>query len=98
MEILSNISGPVITEKATSQQALGKYQVKVRPNASKIEVAKAFKALYGVDVIKVNVMRTNEKYRIGKTRMPNVKKAAYKKMVITVKDKKAVDLSKPSIK
>ncbi|MBP9718154.1 50S ribosomal protein L23 [Candidatus Gracilibacteria bacterium] len=98
MEILSNITGPIITEKATSQQKDGKYQVKVAPHATKIQVAKAFKALYGVDVIKVNAMRTNEKFRVGKNRMMNVKKHAFKKMVLTVKDKKAVDLAKPNIK
>lgn len=89
---------PVVTEKATAHQAEGKYQFFVHKNATKIDIKNAFKMLYGVDVEAVNVMRTAEKYRIGKTRRLVTKRPALKKVIITTKGKKSVDLNKPKLK
>ena len=89
---------PVITEKATSFEKEGKYQFFVRKNATKIDVKTAFKKLYGVDVIKVNVMRTAQKMRMSKNRLPSVKKSEFKKIIVTTKGRKVVDVSKPKVK
>lgn len=89
---------PVITEKATSLEKEGKYQFFVRKNATKIDIKTGFKKLYEVDVIRVNVMRTAPKTRAGKNRMPVTKKAEFKKVIITTKGKKTVDLTKPKLK
>lgn len=89
---------PVITEKATSSEKNGKYQFFVRKNTTKIVVRTAFEKLYGVKVSKVNVIRTASKTRAGKTRMPVMKKRELKKVIITTKGKKTLDIMKPKLK
>lgn len=89
---------PVITEKATALQAEGKYQFFVRSSATKVDIKTAFERLYGVDVVKVNAMRTERKTRMGARRQPVTKKPAYKKVTITVKAKKSIDINKPKLK
>lgn len=88
----------VITEKATAAQQEGKYQFFARKDATKVEIAQAFKKLYGVDVAKVNVMRTPGKQRTGRTRNIVTKKRECKKVIITVKGKKNIDVNKPKLK
>lgn len=88
----------VITEKATGHEKDGKYQFFVRKDATKIDIREAFKKIYGVDVIKVNVMRTAGKTKMTKAGMSAVKKPALKKVIITTKSKKTVDILKPKIK
>lgn len=89
---------PVITEKATAGERMGKYMFFVRKHATKIDIAQAFKQLYGVKPTKVNVMRTAEKMKSGKNRMQIVKKHEFKKVIITAKSKKPIDLMKPVLK
>lgn len=89
---------PVITEKATASEKEGKYQFLVRGEATKIDIRQAFEAIYGVHVTKINVMRTPGKTRIGKTRAPSRKRREYKKVIISTKGKKTVDISKPKFK
>ena len=89
---------PVVTEKATSGEAKGKYQLVVHSSATKIDIKNAFKALYGADVTKVNVMHTAGKTKTGRTRKPVTKKATFKKVIVTTKEKKPIDLTKPKTK
>lgn len=89
---------PVITEKATSSEKEGKYQFFVRKDATKIDIKEAFEKLYGVDVTKVNMMRTASKMRYGRVRKPTMKKAEFKKVIITTKGKKTLDVMKPKMK
>ncbi|MBI2453922.1 50S ribosomal protein L23 [Candidatus Peregrinibacteria bacterium] len=89
---------PVITEKATSGEKNGKYLFFVQNRATKIAIKMAFKQLYGVEATKVNVIRTAEKTRVGRTRHPTIKKKSLKKVIITTKAKKTVDLLKPKLK
>lgn len=89
---------PVITEKATTAEKNGKYQFFVRNHATKIAVRNAFEKLYGVKVAKINVMRTALKTRMGKTRMPIIKKRERKKVMITTKGKKTLDIMKPRLR
>lgn len=89
---------PVVTEKATAHEKDGKYLFFVRNNATKIDIKSAFSKLYGVPVTKVNVIRTPSKMRTGKTRKPIMKKHELKKVIITTKGKKVVDLTKPKLK
>lgn len=89
---------PVITEKATDKEKEGKYQFFVRKDVTKIDIKEAFEKLYGVDVVKVNVMRTSAKSRLNRVRRPTVKKAEFKKVIITTKGKKTLDVMKPKMK
>jgi len=49
---------PLITEKATNLIGANKYVFVVAANANKIEIAKAVKATYGVNPVKVNVVNS----------------------------------------
>jgi len=89
---------PVITEKATQSEAIGKYQFFVRKNATKIDIAAAFKKLYGVDVTKINMMRTPVKLKTGASRRTSIKKHELKKVIITTKSQKKIDALKPKLK
>lgn len=98
MQILDFILRPVITEKATDCGKEGKYQFFVRKNATKIDIKKMFETLYGVAVVKVNVIRTASKTKMGSTRRPVMKKHEFKKVIITTKGKKTLDITKPKFK
>lgn len=98
MNIFDIIIKPVITEKATSGEKTGKYHLLVSKRATKIDVKEAFKKLYGVEVTKVNVMRTAGKMRMGRSRKLVTKKPEYKKVIVTTKAKKTIDLVKPKLK
>lgn len=89
---------PVITEKATSAEAKGKYQFFVRAYATKIDIKNAFKKLYGIEAVKVNVINTAGKTRMGKTRRAITKKTELKKVIISTKGKKTIDITKPKLK
>lgn len=89
---------PVITEKATANEKDGKYQFFVRNDVTKIDIKEAFEKLYGVVVTKVNVMRTASKSRAGRIRRPVIKKAEFKKIIITTKGRKTLDVMKPKMK
>lgn len=89
---------PVITEKATSFEGEGKYQFFVRKDATKIDISSAFEKIYGVKVIKVNVINTAGKSKSGRTRRPIAKKAEFKKVIISTKGKKTLDITKFKVK
>lgn len=98
MSAFDIILRPVITEKATAGEKEGKYQFFVQKHASKIAVRQAFEMIYGIPAIKVNVIRTAAKTRMGKIRRPVMKKHEFKKVIVTTKGKKTIDATKPKIK
>lgn len=59
---------PLISEKASHQQALNQYFFAVRLDANRVEVAKAITAIYGVKPTKVTIIRQEGKLRrFGRT-------------------------------
>ena len=98
MKSFDLIIRPVITEKATALEKEGKYLFFVRKESNKVEIRRAFEKMYGEEVKKVNMMRTPGKTRSGRSRRVTVKKTPLKKVIITTKGKKAVDLMKPKFK
>jgi large subunit ribosomal protein L23 len=77
------IINPVVSEDAMQKTAEGKYVFKVDPNSNKNQVAEAVEALYGVDVLKVNVMKYKQKNH--RFRMTKGKKSGFKKAIVTIK-------------
>lgn len=78
---------PLVTEKAT---ATGTYLFKVSPTASKSEIRKEFKAKYGKDPRKVNVLNV-----MGKVKMRGRvvgKRSNWKKAMIYLAQGENVDL------
>ncbi|MDD2693816.1 MAG: 50S ribosomal protein L23 [Candidatus Gracilibacteria bacterium] len=75
----------VVTNKSTDGEVRGVYTCMIDPAATKIDVKNAFKTIYGVDVEKVNVLHTREKFhntKLGVTR----KKGIEKKAMVTLKN------------
>lgn len=88
---------PVVTEKATSSEKEGKYQFFVRHDATKVDIKDAFSKIYGVTAVKVNAMRTAGKKKMS-GRREVTKKPEMKKVIITTKGKKTLDVLKPKLK
>lgn len=81
---------PLITEAATVAAELNKYMFKVSPRATKLQIGKAIKELYGVTVISVRTMNVLGKRRTrgrveGRT-------SGFKKAIVTVKEGESIDL------
>jgi large subunit ribosomal protein L23 len=73
---------PVITEKNTALQALGKYTFEVADKANKQQIKQAVEAAFGVKVVAVNVVRVRGKTRrVG--RQP-VLTQSWKKAVVSL--------------
>ncbi len=91
------ILGPVVTEKAERQKAAVRhtYALWVDKAATKIDVKSALEHFYDIEVASVRVMRTRSKSRsFGTDAQTMVKRAAMKKMMVTLKPKsKALDLA-----
>jgi len=84
------IKNPIISEKATSISALGKYMFVVDKRATKPEIKKAVQEIYKVTVEDVNVMNIKpKKRRLGKS---TGKKPGYKKAIVTLKKGQTLDI------
>ncbi len=85
------IKKPHVTEKATDLSKEGKYVFIVQPDATKNEIKKHIKKLYGVDVLKVATITNKPRTKIfrGKTGA----KEGYKKTVVTLKKGQKIDIT-----
>jgi large subunit ribosomal protein L23 len=84
---------PIDTEKTRYQASeLGQYTFEVDRRANKIEVKQAIKAIFGVDVVAVNVMNVPAKVirRHGRRRV--VRHPAWKKAVVTLAGGQRLDV------
>lgn len=79
MDIYSVILGPVDSHKSRSLEAGKVYTFRVAENATKIDVKRAFHALYNKSVVSVNMARNYLKVKNSKKgtirRRPSFKKA-----------------------
>ncbi|MBU0706430.1 50S ribosomal protein L23 [Patescibacteria group bacterium] len=97
MQLTNVLIAPVVTEKSSSAQAKSKYTVRVKANATKVEIAKAVNKAYGVDVISVNIIPVREKKRVVGRGRAITKRPASKKAIITIKAKQNIDFNKLKI-
>ncbi|HAH79245.1 MAG TPA: 50S ribosomal protein L23 [Ruminococcaceae bacterium] len=81
---------PIVTEKSMAGVGNKKYTFEVAPDATKIDVARAVEALFGVQVAKVNTVHVRGHLRRqGKTQGYT---RAWKKAVVTLKpDSKSIE-------
>jgi large subunit ribosomal protein L23 len=84
------IVSPVVSEDAMNKTTQGKYVFKINPKANKNQVSEAVGVLYGVDVVKVNIM--NYKQKNHRFRMTKGKKNGFKKAVVTIKSGQEIQL------
>ncbi len=86
---------PVVTEKMSAiSEASGKYGFIVSVDANKIEIAKAIKDKFSVDVEKINTIRYDGKKKTQMTKKGRFsgKKPQYKKALVTLKEGQKIDL------
>lgn len=83
MRIFEVLRNPLVTEKNTSLQTLGKYAFKVDSEANKTQVKQAVEKAFKVTVTSVNIMtvRGKEK-RVGRKQVAG---SPWKKAVVTLK-------------
>jgi large subunit ribosomal protein L23 len=94
MHLSSVIIGPVVTEKAERLKADGTYVIRVKPEATKVDVKNALRKYYDVEVTSIRVLRTLPKYRtVGQSQIME-KRHRQKRMIISLaKKSKPLDLS-----
>ena len=85
---------PIITEKMTALgEKLGRYGFVVDKRANKLQIKKAVKELYGVEVEEVNTMRYagKRKSRFTKSGVLSGKTNSFKKAIITLAKGESID-------
>jgi large subunit ribosomal protein L23 len=94
MDLSHVIIGPVVTEKAERLKTTQTYVLKVRQEATKVDVKNALRRFYDVDVASVRVLRTTPKRRIVGQGTIMEKRHRSKRMIVRLAPKsKALDLS-----
>ncbi len=81
-----------VTNKSTDGEVRGVYTCYIDPLATKIDVKLAFRTLYGVEVDKVNILHTREKFHNTKFGIAQKRGIEKKAMVTLVKGQKIVNL------
>lgn len=84
------IINPIITEKSTEHQELGKYCFKVNKRANKKEVMRTIKDTFNVEPVSCNIMnvrgkRKRVRYKMGYT-------PSWKKAIVTLKEGDKIEL------
>jgi len=81
---------PQVTEKATALTGKNQYVFKVWPEANKVEIKKAVRDLYGVEVVSVKIIKVPRKRRrLG--RISGWRKG-YKKAIVRVKEGQKIEV------
>lgn len=81
---------PIVSEKASKQQAHNQYFFQVALSANKIEVAKAVKDVYGIAPTSVNMVRVEGK--IVRTGRVTGRRKDWKKAIVTLPAGKTISL------
>jgi len=91
MDIYSVIRRPIFTEKALNlKEGQNKVVVEVHPDANKIQIKKAFEAIFKVKVDSVAII--NVKPRVKRVGLHFTKTKKIKKAVVTLKPGEKLDL------
>ena len=91
---LDLIIEPIITEKTMSlMQEHNKVTLRVKGTANKVEIKKAFEAVFGVKATSVNVSNVSSKAKSRGGRYKGTV-SGYKKAIVTLADGEALDLFK----
>lgn len=93
MKSLHTIIRPIVTEKATKLGEHFTYAFYVHNKATKIDVKKAVKEIYGHDVATVHMIVSPSKTKLMKRAIVD-KRPPMKKALVTLKGKKKMDVTK----
>jgi large subunit ribosomal protein L23 len=84
------IKRPIVTEKSTNMEAMNRYVFEVFDSANKPEIKKAVQDLYGVEVVKVNIVKVRGKIRrLGQHEGWH---AGYKKALVTLSQGHSIEI------
>lgn len=90
---MSVLIRPLVTEKMSALNEVGKYGFIVDKKANKIEIRKEVEKVYGVTVEKVRTMRYQGKLknRYTKTRIISGRTNSFKKAIVTLAEGEVID-------
>ncbi len=89
MRLYKIIKKPITTEKSSALEMDNAcYTMEVSSDATKIDIKKAIKELYGIEVATVNILNTRAKFKYGRKRGMQYRKRETKKAYVTLKNKK----------
>ena len=89
MRLYKIIKKPITTEKTSALEIdNGCYTMEVSSDATKIDIKKAIKELYGIEVATVNILNTRAKFKYWRKRGMQYRKRETKKAYVTLKNKK----------
>ncbi len=94
MNEYSTIIQSVVTEKSSDLQSIKKYTFLVQPRASKTNIKKAIKAIYGAEVSSIRTIITPKKTRFIKGKYLWAKRPNLKKAIVTLKNNQTIDPNK----
>jgi ribosomal protein L23 len=96
MDLSRVILGPAVTEKAERMKVATPrvYTLRIASGATKIDVKHALRALYGVDVASVRIVRAGRKVRLVGAKLSIQKRDPLKKAFVELTaDSKPLDLT-----
>lgn len=88
---LDIIRAPVITEKATLGAEHNQVTFRVAGDATKPEIKRAVEAVFSVQVVAVNTLKTKGKTKRFRGRLG--RRPGYKKAIITLKEGDTIDVT-----
>ena len=91
MNLYDSILNPLVTEKSTNLSEMNKVVFKVNSSANKKTVKKSIEKIFKVNVVKINIINKQSRFKIAKGR--KIKVLGYKKAIITLKEGQNIDLT-----
>ena len=91
INLYDSILNPLVTEKSTNLSEMNKVVFKVNRSANKRSVKKSIEKIFKVNVVKVNIINKQRRFKIAKGR--RVKVQGYKKAIVTLKKGQNIDLT-----
>ena len=91
INLYDSILSPLVTEKSTNLSELNKVVFKVNSSADKKSIKKSIEKIFKVNVIKINIINKQRRFKTVKGR--KVKVQGYKKAIITLKKGQNIDLT-----
>ena len=91
INLYDSILNPLVTEKSTNLSELNKIVFKVKKSANKSTVKKSIEKIFKVNVIKINIINKQSRFKVARGR--KIKVPGYKKAIITLKKGQNIDLT-----
>ena len=91
INLYDSILSPLVTEKSTKLSEMNKVVFKVNSSADKKSVKKNIEKIFKVNVVKVNIINKQRRFKTARGRKVRVQ--GYKKAIVTLKKGQNIDLT-----